>query len=140
MIHASRAASSARAMHEIAHGEFLAQSDPELIWGWGTPAGRLRAARRAQLIAEGARLAPGMRVLEIGCGTGMSTQMFAATGARIVAVDISDALVARARERGLDADQVQFVAKRFEDCVVDGPFDAVIGSSILHHLEMAPAL
>ncbi|MFO0985106.1 MAG: class I SAM-dependent methyltransferase [Planctomycetota bacterium] len=132
--------SAARAMHEIAHGELLARGDPELIWGWGSPAGRLRAARRAQLIAAGAGLEPGKRVLEIGCGTGMFTQMFAATGARIVAVDISAPLIARAQGRRLPADQVRFLVKRFEDCDVDGPFDAVIGSSILHHLDLTAAL
>jgi SAM-dependent methyltransferase len=35
---------------------------------------------------------------------------------------------------------VQFLAKRFEDCDVDGPFDAVIGSSILHHLDIEAAM
>jgi SAM-dependent methyltransferase len=35
---------------------------------------------------------------------------------------------------------VQFLEKRFEDCDVDGPFDAIIGSSILHHLDIEPAL
>jgi SAM-dependent methyltransferase len=31
---------------------------------------------------------------------------------------------------------VRFLEKNFEDCSVDGPFDAVIGSSILHHLDL----
>ena len=30
--------------------------------------------------------------------------------------------------------------KRFEECDIDGPFDAVIGSSILNHLDVAAAL
>jgi SAM-dependent methyltransferase len=57
-----------------------------------------------------------------------------------MAVDISSDLLERARARGLPADQVQFLEKRFEDCDIDGPFDAVIGSSVLHHLEIEPAL
>ena len=124
-----------RAAHEIAHGEKLAESDPELVWGWGTPAGRVRAARRAALIAQGAGLGPGRRALEVGCGTGLFTEHFAATGAEIVAVDISEPLIRLARERGLPA-AVRFVCRRFEDCDVDGPFDAVIGSSVLHHLDL----
>lgn len=27
-----------RARHEIEHGRLLAERDPELIWGWATPA------------------------------------------------------------------------------------------------------
>ncbi len=132
--------SSQRAEHEIKHWKILAAANTEAIWGWSTPAGRLRAERRAELIALGARLDANMRVLEIGCGTGMFTEMFARTGAQIVAVDISPALLEKARLRNLPARQVQFLAKRFEECDVDGPFDAVIGSSVLHHLDVLRAL
>lgn len=125
----------ARRQHnEVAHSRYLAQGDTELLWGWGTPAGRIRAKRRAQLIAEGARLGPGKRALEIGCGTGMFTAMFADSGAELLAVDISPDLVAKALARGLPADRVQFLTQNFEDCDINGPFDAVVGSSILHHL------
>jgi SAM-dependent methyltransferase len=132
--------SATRAEREIAHGRILAQGDPESLWGWKTPAGRERARRRAGLIAQGAALAPGVLALEIGCGTGHFTEMFAATGARIVAVDISGDLLSKALSRDLPADRVRFLEKRFEECEVDGPFDAVIGSSVLHHLEIEEAL
>ncbi len=128
-----------RAEHEIIHGKYLAGQDTELIWGWGTPAGRVRAQRRAQLIAQGAGLAPGKRVLEIGCGTGLFSEYFAQSGADVVAVDISEDLIAKAMERKLPAN-VQFLVKRFEDCDVEGPFDGIVGSSILHHLELEAAL
>jgi 2-polyprenyl-3-methyl-5-hydroxy-6-metoxy-1,4-benzoquinol methylase len=126
--------------HEIVHGEWLAARDTEKIWGWDTPAGRLRAQRRAKLVAEGAQLKPGDRVLEIGCGTGIFTEIFAASGATIVAVDLSKDLLDKARARNLPGDQVVFVEKPFEECDVDGPFDAVIGSSVLHHLEIDASL
>jgi SAM-dependent methyltransferase len=129
-----------RAENEISHGKWLAAQDTETVWGWGTPAGRLRANRRARLIAAGAGLAPRKRALEIGCGTGMFTEMFAASGATILAVDISAELLDKARLRRLPAGQVTFLEKRFEDCDVVGPFDAVIGSSILHHLEVDAAI
>jgi 2-polyprenyl-3-methyl-5-hydroxy-6-metoxy-1,4-benzoquinol methylase len=129
-----------RAAHEIEHGKKLAAGDPDLIWGWGTPAGKLRAARRGELIAKGARLGPGVRALEVGCGSGLFTEMFAKTGATIVAVDISPELLERARARNVPPNRVTFLEKRFEDCTVNGPFDAVIGSSILHHLEQRQAI
>lgn len=129
-----------RTEHEIKHGEFLAGDDTELIWGWGTPAGRVRAERRAKLIVDGAGLGPNVHVLEIGCGTGMFTEIFARTGAWITAVDISPNLLKKAEARNLPKDRVRFTENRFEDCDMDGPFDAVIGSSILHHLEIEETL
>jgi len=129
-----------RAENEIKHGEKLAVDHTELIWGWGTPAGRQRAARRAALISNGAGLRQGACALEIGCGTGMFTEMFAETGARLTAVDISGALLKKAKARGLPRDRVIFLKERFEDCDVHGPFDAVIGSSVLHHLDLEHAL
>jgi 2-polyprenyl-3-methyl-5-hydroxy-6-metoxy-1,4-benzoquinol methylase len=134
------ATTAGRAEREIQHGARLAADDPERLWGWGTPAGRLRAERRAGLILRGAGLGPRTRALEIGCGTGLFTEFFAASGATIVAVDISEALLERARARGLDPARVSFVAARFEDLDAERPFDAIIGSSVLHHLEIGDAL
>jgi 2-polyprenyl-3-methyl-5-hydroxy-6-metoxy-1,4-benzoquinol methylase len=132
--------SHTRGDREIQHGRWLALHETEMVWGWGTPAGKLRAARRAALISEGAQLRTGVNALEIGCGTGLFTEAFAASGAGIVAVDISVELLEIAKTRGLSARQVTFVAKPFEECAVDGPFDAVVGSSVLHHLDVDIAL
>ena len=129
-----------RARHEIVHGKNIAEKDPELIWGWKTAAGKRRAKRRAQMIADGARLGSESYALEIGCGTGIFTEMFAGSGAKIVAVDISRELLDKAQAKGLSSGQVQFLESRFEDCDPMGPFDAVIGSSVLHHLDITPAL
>lgn len=124
-----------RQHNEASHGRLLAAASPEEIWGWGTPAGKLRAERRAHLISEGARLGVGSRVLEIGCGTGLFTERFARSGADLVAVDLSPELIELARARNLPGN-VRLIEKSFEDCDVDGPFDAVIGSSVLHHLDL----
>ncbi len=124
-----------RIASEIAHGRFLAENDPELQWGWGTPAGKVRARRRAQRIVSGAHIGPGSRVLEIGCGSGLFTSMFAASGAEILAVDLSPELIRLAQMR--DLPNARFILKNFEDCALDGPFDAVLGSSVLHHLDLA---
>lgn len=133
-------ATTTRAEREIRHGQRLAAGDPDAIWGWGTPAGLLRAARRAALIADGAKLGPGVRAVEVGCGTGLFTERFAATGADIMAIDISHDLLARAQARRLDPARVRFIQGRFEDLRRDEPFDAVIGSSVLHHLDLDDAL
>lgn len=131
---------STRAGHEIAHGKKLVKGDTALLWGWGTPSGKVRALRRAYMIATGAHLRPGTRALEIGCGTGIFTEMFAQTGAQLVAMDISADLLKQAKARHFSAGRVQFLEKRFEECEFDGPFDAIIGSSVLHHLDLESAL
>ena len=128
-----------RAKNEIEHGKLLANGDTELIWGWGSPAGRLRAKRRADMIISGVGLSPGMRVLEIGCGTGLFTEYFTQSGVEIIAVDISPSLIQKAKTRNRSSN-VKFLVRRFEECDVEGPFDAIIGSSILHHLEIHDAL
>ena len=66
--------------------------------------------------------------------------MFAGTGVRIIAVDISRELIEKARSRGLPESQVTFMEQSFKDCDPHGPFDAVIGSSVLHHLDIKTAI
>ncbi len=128
-----------RAENEIQHGRKLSEHGPEAIWGWGTPAGQRRAARRAGLIMQAAGLKSGMRALEIGCGSGLFTGIFAQSGAEIAALDISDELLDYARQRGLPPN-VTLVCSPFEALDPADPFDAVIGSSVLHHLDIEPAL
>jgi 2-polyprenyl-3-methyl-5-hydroxy-6-metoxy-1,4-benzoquinol methylase len=131
---------SERARHEIDHGKKLTAGDAEWTWGWASPAGKRRARRRGALIASAADIGPTSKALEIGCGTGLFTDIFAQTGATILAVDISPELLEQARKRGLPADRVRFLAKDFTECDLHGPFDAVLGSSVLHHLEVEPSL
>lgn len=125
-----------RSAHEIEHGKYLADSgNPELIWYWGTPAGSKRAKRRGDLLIEAAGMKAGHHVLEIGCGTGLFTEMMASSGANIIGVDISPELLEYAYERKLPSN-VEFRAMRFEDCDLAGGYDAIVGSSVLHHLDI----
>jgi 2-polyprenyl-3-methyl-5-hydroxy-6-metoxy-1,4-benzoquinol methylase len=131
----------ARIEHELAHGRYLATHNAEEIWGWTTPAGQVRADRRAHMIVDAAGLKPGMRVVEVGCGTGLFTERLAKSGADITAVDISPDLLALARQRqNLDANRIRFVEGKFEEIELPEKYDAVIGSSVLHHLEVEAAL
>jgi len=125
---------------EIQHGILLKERGPVDAWGWGTPAGILRARRRAALIERKAALAEGRRVLELGCGTGMFSEMWSRLGIRRTAVDISPELIREAKRRDLAGHRVEFIAEDFAALEVDEPFDAIIGSSFLHHLDLARAL
>ncbi|MEX2143751.1 MAG: class I SAM-dependent methyltransferase [Anaerolineales bacterium] len=128
---------SDRAQHEIEHGKFLASGETEAIWGWGSAAGARRAEKRGAAIIKAAGLRPGVRALELGCGTGLFTRMFAETGAELIANDISTELIERARETN---PAVTFICAQFEDLPSTKPYHAIIGSSVLHHLDLGRAL
>lgn len=131
----------ARIGHEVAHGRVLAAGSTEEIWGWGTPAGRLRAARRAEMIVRLGRCGPGVLALEVGCGTGLFTELVSQSGCRIVANDVSPDLLRIAAKRGLDSSRVSFIEGPVETCeLARRSFDVVFGSSVLHHLDLEPAL
>ena len=55
-------------------------------------------ARVYAVLADRCGLRPGVRVLEIGPGTGQVTRRLAAEGASVVAVELGPALAARLRE------------------------------------------
>lgn len=61
------------------------------------------------------------------------------SGANILAVDISPDLLEIARKRKLPPN-VALLEERFENCAIVKQFDVVIGSSILHHLEIETAM
>jgi SAM-dependent methyltransferase len=67
----------------------------------------------------------------------MFTQVFAATGAQVIGNDISPDLIEIAKSHN---PSVEFICARFEDLPASEPYDAIIGSSVLHHLELGPAL
>jgi SAM-dependent methyltransferase len=88
---------------------------------------------------------PGKRVLLYGCGPANGTRMFIDAGAlSVVGIDISDVEIAaaweRARREGY-ADRVDFrVADGHHTGLPDDAFDVIVGSAILHHLELDVAL
>lgn len=129
-----------KATNEMLHGKLLSVQDAEAVWGWSSPAGSIRARRRADMIIQSSNLGKNTRILEIGCGTGLFTEIFSQTEANITALDISEELLNKAMLRNLPATRVTFLKARFEEHDFKGQFDAVIGSSVLHHLELDTAL
>jgi SAM-dependent methyltransferase len=127
-----------RVTREIRHGRFLAQRGAGEIWNWESPGGKLRWARRVKMLSS--HLQPGMTVLELGCGAGYFTPQLARTGADVVAIDVSPELLEIARTN-YSAPNVQYqIENAYALSYDDAVFDSVVGSSILHHLEIEPAL
>jgi len=119
----------------VFHDQLAAALDPERMPA--APPGPLDAA----LLAT-ARVQAGMRVLELGCGSGDLTLALLGIGAEVTAVDLSGAMIDVARRR------IERYAQRPAELVVApaertglaaDSFDAVIGRFILHHLDIPQA-
>jgi SAM-dependent methyltransferase len=127
-----------RTLNEIRHGEYI-RSHGEQIWNWSSPAGKKRWARRCRLFETFLGNYRSL-VLEIGCGTGLFTKALADTGYAIVAIDISERLILKAKERVSSGD-VHFIAgNAYETGFKSESFDFIVGSSSLHHLNVPSAL
>lgn len=129
---------SSRKENEIKHGAAIAEHAAD-IWGWGSPSGKVRARRRAQLIVQYGGIGRGTSVLEIGCGTGIFSRYFAETGAAVTSMDISPDLIAQA-EKETTAPVTYLIGDAERLPFPEASFDVVAGSSILHHLDPDIAL
>lgn len=83
---------------------------------------------------------PGSRVLELGCGAGYFTRELAKTGASITAIDISPDLLAKASSDCTDGNVTFAAENAYQMSFGSESFDHVVGSSVLHHLEVKRAL
>ena len=114
-------------------------------WSWTTPAGRVRAQRRAEMIMGWffPVFNPGATVLEVGCGVGTFTEMFYDPRMNLTAIDIHPWHLSKVIRR--------FPQVQFELCRIEGFFPksvvgeelkyhAIVGSSVLHHTVLIMAL
>jgi SAM-dependent methyltransferase len=120
---------------ERRQGEAIA-AGREAVWGWSTPAGRRRADRRARFLVEAARLGPGARCLELGAGTGEFTDRLVESGCELVALELSEATAAICRDRVGARARVVVGNAETGAGLGDEQFDAVVGVSVLHHLDL----
>ena len=127
-----------RIEHEIEHGKFLADNGAGEIWNWESPAGKFRWKRRVKMLTEFVQ--PDSALLELGCGTGYFTQEIAKTGANIVAIDISPELL-KIAENNVQDKNVSFKEENaYNMTFEDNRFDYILGSSVLHHLDIKKAI
>lgn len=127
-----------RLKHEVEHGRYLVKSGAGEIWNWESPAGKVRWKRRVKLLS--AELNDHDRVLELGCGTGYFTKELAKLNINITAIDISPELIEEARKEVKTGNVVFEVRNAYQTDYPDNLFDAVLGSSVLHHLDIEKAI
>ena len=83
------------------------------------------------------------RVLEIGCSIGILTERLARRSAHLLAVDISELAVARAREKLADLPHVHVERMDMPRQFPTGSYDVIIASDVLYywtHEELSGAL
>lgn len=84
-------------------------------------------------------LAPGMDVLEIGCGVGTQTELIARSlrgSGQVLAVDLSPASVALARSRLAGYPNVEFMVADVVLLDLDRGFDVIVMPDVIEHIPM----
>jgi SAM-dependent methyltransferase len=106
----------------------------EVAESFGENAGRYDRARPtypADLINRIVAGSPGPDVLDVGCGTGISSRLFQAAGAAVLGVDPDSRMAELARQGGTDVE-----VSKFEDWDPAGRlFDTVIAAQAWHWVD-----
>jgi SAM-dependent methyltransferase len=85
-------------------------------------------------LVQAANFPAGCRVLDAGCGPGLVGEALLRAGYRVVGVDLSAEMIARARKRCASfGERASFEQKSLFEPSLDGPFDGAISRFVLHH-------
>lgn len=97
------------------------------------------ALYRARIAAN---ISTGQRLLEYGCGTGGDLQLYKQLGCELHGIDISSEAVIKAHQQAAAANiQANYLVGDAEHTnFADSYFQEVVGSGILHHLDLHRAL
>jgi 2-polyprenyl-3-methyl-5-hydroxy-6-metoxy-1,4-benzoquinol methylase len=91
-------------------------------------------------LVQAADLPPDSLILDAGCGPGLVSEAFLKAGHRIVGVDLSAEMIARARKRCAPyGERARFTRISLFDASFTGPFDASVSRYVLHHMTDALA-
>jgi SAM-dependent methyltransferase len=83
------------------------------------------------------RVAPGARVLDVGCGIGRWSCRLAARGARVTGIDLSPTMIAEARRRAASrglSGRCEFLTQDLAELGLAGEFDLILGVTVLQHI------
>ena len=109
------------------------------VCAYGMPEFYNRAIQLEQRLAlhPWLKVAPGARVLDVGCGVGRWSRLLAAQGAQVTAVDLSPTMIAQAQRRAAAervAERCSFRVQDLSELDVEGQFDVVLGVTVLQHI------
>ena len=139
---AARDAAAVRYHYDVGNDFFALFLDASMTYScaiFSRGAQTLEDAQRTklELVATKLALAPGQRVLDVGCGWG-SFAIHAAQqhGARVVGITLSRTQAELARQRVAEAGVADRVQIRFADYrdVADGPYDAIASIGMVEHV------
>jgi SAM-dependent methyltransferase len=82
----------------------------------------------------GPYLSSDMRILEVGCGNGFSTERFRELVAHVDAMDYAENMIERARERVGERNNRFILDNILEPTQLEGPYDAVVCVRVLINL------
>lgn len=125
-----------RIRKEQAHFDKVADDEGYSWWGVGTPAGKLRTERRANLVRDALGPDPRKIVLEIGCGSGEITPYLGGHFKLVVGIDVSFGLLKKFHHRLKDRGVAGVLADGERVPFKEHSFDGICGNNILHHLEL----
>ena len=93
-------------------------------------------ALRRTYLHQVVRPTPGMRVLDVGCGTGHILDLLPPS-VHYVGIDMNERYIQLARRRYGTRPNVRFVADRVESIRLtpDEPYDIVMANALLHHVD-----
>ena len=121
------------AMRSVPRHRFIPEDNRDLAYRDGPVAiGQGQTISQPYIVAlmsESLRLTPGMRVLEIGTGSGYQAAVLSALNAKVFSVEIKEGLAARARSvlDAVGAQDVQtHIGNGFEGFEAAMPFDRII--------------
>jgi SAM-dependent methyltransferase len=106
--------------HEHLDATYVAGYDQKSLTDWSEDVAELQALG----------IGTSSTVVDLGAGTGTFAEAIAPHVQRVVAVDVSEPMVAKMRERGIEAVQAGFLTYEHQG----EPPDAVMTRNALHHL------
>jgi len=141
----ARDAAAVSSHYDVGNDFYRLVLGPSMVYScavWAAPDTGLDAAQEAKLdlVCRKLGLAPGMRLLDVGCGWG-SLALHAADryGVDVVGVTLSTQQATAARKRLADAgltDRVEIRVQDYRD-IADRPFDAIASVGMAEHVGVA---
>jgi len=142
LLHSRRRDRAAVIHHYDTGNEFFTQFlDPQLVYSCGhflSTSDSLEEAqlRKLDLVCRKLRLAPGIRLLDVGCGWGALARHAALEyGVRVTGITLSEEQASEARKRVEAAhlsDQVTIEVSDYRD--IDGEFEAIASIGMVEHV------